>query len=226
MKNNVKKTVYFKDWSLLSLDKKFSLKQVYNNVTLEQWLSYAKTIALTALEQAMIEHWRNYLSQNVHDWNEQELSRYFIGTLFSLVLFTTEKFNLFAQRHLSAVIQNIELTGKPDGLIASGKRAPELPFFCLSEFKREQESSGDPAGQALAAMLVAQTQNQAVLGEQKIPVYGCYVSGKAWYFMVLEEKEYAISEVYIATKKDVFDIVKILKGLKILLLKQAEEISR
>jgi hypothetical protein len=94
-------------------------------------------------------------------------------------------------------------------MVASGWRAPEIPYFCLQEYKKEKDPNGDPAGQCLAAMLVAQELNQ-----HQHPVYGCYVLGRNWFFMLLKEKEYAISNAYPSTLEEVFDIFRILKALK------------
>ena len=99
--------------------------------------------------------------------------------------------------------------GNPDSVIASGRRSPKKPYFCFHEFKRQHETKGDPAGQCLAAMLVAQELN-----EHKHPIYGCYVQGLDWFFMILEGKEYCISNGYMATRDDIFDIFRILKALK------------
>ncbi len=59
------------------------------------------------------------------------------------------------------------------------------------------------------AMLVAQTihQNQA-------PIFGSYVLGRDWYFLILEAKNYSISRGFDATTEQIFDIYKILKALK------------
>lgn len=140
---------------------------------------------------------------------------HFIGPMFSLIDFTEPyRFNLFAQRYISATVNDILLSGKPDGLIASGYRNPEKPFFCFHEYKAppdlpEGEENNDPAGQCLAAMLVGQALN---LPEKKI-IYGCYVIGRDWYFMVLDNKQYAISNVYSATTPAIFNILQILKTL-------------
>lgn len=62
--------------------------------------------------------------------------------------------------------------------------------------------------------------------EQSIPIYGCYVVGRFWYFVVIEGQEYAISDAYTATRVgDLLVIVKLLKGLKTLLLKQVRTLK-
>ena len=146
---------------------------------------------------------------NAHDWNETELAYNFIGPVMALVNYTSEAFNFFAERLVSGVVEGFEMSGKPDGMIASGFREPKMPYFCFQEYKKDQDPEGDPAGQVLAAMHVAQ-----VLNEHHHPIYGGYVKGRDWFFMVLRGKQYAISEPYIATRDDVFDIFRILKALK------------
>ncbi|MEM7129260.1 MAG: hypothetical protein AAF702_23205 [Chloroflexota bacterium] len=146
---------------------------------------------------------------NVHDWNEYELDSHFIGPIFSIVNYSSTKFNHFGQRDLEGVVEGIRLSGKPDGMIASGRRKPGKPFFAFQEYKRNLDPGGDPAGQALAAMLVGQS-----LDEEPKPLYGCYVVGNAWRFITLEGKEYAISHDFSAITDDIFDIFRILKALK------------
>ncbi|MCP4398729.1 MAG: hypothetical protein GY801_15700, partial [bacterium] len=164
---------------------------------------------ISDFERQTLRNLRRKLKLNVHDWNEVELAYNFIGPVLALVDYTTERFNLFAERPLSGIVNGIELGGKPDGVIASGFRQPETPYFCFHEYKKEQDPGGDAAAQALAAMLVAQELN-----EHHHPVYGCYVKGQDWCFMVLQDQQYAISPPYIATRDDVFDIFRILKALK------------
>ena len=83
------------------------------------------------------------------------------------------RYNLFVQRHIEAKLNDYLLAGEPDGLIASGYYEPEIPYFAFSEYKRQRDPNGDPAGQALAAMLVGQRLNP-----HPQPVYGCYVIGR------------------------------------------------
>ncbi|MCP4352933.1 MAG: hypothetical protein GY795_46375 [Desulfobacterales bacterium] len=206
----------FREWTLAELDKTFHLRQIMTMPLLENWLTgHAK---ISEVEKQVLAAFRKKLARNVHDWNETELAHYFIGPVLTLVDYTTDYFNLFAERHFQGVVQGIEMAGKPDGMIATGWREPEKPFFCFQEYKKETDPEGDPAAQALAAMLVAQEVN-----EHKHPVYGCYVKGRDWFFLVLQEKEYAISEPYIATRDDLPDIFRILRVLKQIILAFAEE---
>jgi len=205
--DKAKPILRFGDCKLTKLERTFGLQQIEGGIILQNWLD--KTAEISGFEQQSLEFYRSVLRQNSYDWNEMELLQGFIGPMFTLVNFTTKKFNLFSERAISAVVAGIELRGDPDGMIASGMREPEMPYFCFQEYKKFKNPEGDPAGQCLAAMLVAQTLHQ---NDQ--PIYGCFVMGYSWHFMVLQGREYAISQVYAATRDDVFDIFRILRGLK------------
>ena len=197
----------FRDCTLAQLENMFEVKQVRTLDHLEGWLNGHADISET--ERVILLMFREKLLLNAHDWNETELAYNFIGPVMALVNYTSEAFNFFAERLVSGVVEGFEMSGKPDGMIASGFREPKMPYFCFQEYKKDQDPEGDPAGQALAAMLVAQAMN-----ERHHPVYGCYVKGRDWFFMVLHGKQYAISEPYIATRDEVFDIFRILRALK------------
>jgi hypothetical protein len=143
------------------------------------------------------------------DWNEVELENKFISPLIVLAKLNDERYSYFLERELQAVIGNYDISGKVDGMIATGYRNPKKPFFCLKEYKRQTDPNGDPRGQALIAMLAAQNLN-----DNDDPIYGCYVIGRSWNFMALVGKEYAISNVYTCTTDELLDIFRILKGLR------------
>ncbi len=197
----------FKECTLNYLDETFGLEELRTLPTLEQWL--AMSAEISEMERHQLTHLKDILDFNVHDWNEHELDSHFIGPMFTLVNFSSTRYNHFAQRDLEGVVDGVRLFGKPDGMVASGRREPKKPFFAFQEYKRNLDPHGDPAGQALAAMLVGQR-----LDEQAKPLYGCYVVGNNWRFMTLEQKEYAISPDYSAITDQIFDICRILKALR------------
>ncbi|MFZ4661250.1 MAG: hypothetical protein ACOYNY_29845 [Caldilineaceae bacterium] len=207
---------YLRQCSLTQLDNDFGLRQVFANAILDQWLT--AEITLSAYEKDVLQHLRHLLLINTPGWNEQELALHFIGPLLSIVQFTEPyRFNLFAERRISAIISGleseIELSGEPDGMIATGYREPKVPLFAFTEYKRQIDPEGDPAGQTLAAMLVGQALN----GDHA-PLYGAYVVGSDWRFMVLENKHYTISRDYSALSDEIFDILRMLKALKAIIL--------
>ena len=151
-----------------------------------------------------------YLHFGGDDWNEVELENKFISPLIVFADIDNKKFAYFLERELTGVVGEYELTGKVDGMIASGYRNPKKPYFCLKEYKRQSDPNGDPRGQAVIAMIVGQHHNN-----DNNPVYGCYIVGKSWHFMVLKGKEYAISNVFVGSDNEIFDIYRILKGLRV-----------
>ncbi|MCI5144338.1 MAG: hypothetical protein D3923_02145 [Candidatus Electrothrix sp. AR3] len=46
------------------------------------------------------------------------------------------------------------------------------------------------------------------------PVYGCYVMGRLWFFVLLDGQDYAASLAYDATKDDLNEIFSLLKKTK------------
>ena len=204
----------FRDCTIVKLRKAFKLERVKNLPSLDLLLS--SDFKETEIDRIILLRFQNILNENIDYWNEQELNVNFIGPLISLSNFGNERyFNSFSERSLSYQINDRELSGKVDGMIASGKEEPEAPYFCLQEYKRETDPDGDPAAQALAAMLVAQKMNDN--GE---PVYGAYIRGRNWFFIALEGNNFAISEQFNAAKNEIFDIFRILNGLRIMLEKK------
>ena len=211
---------YFRQCTSTLLDKTFGLRKVFSSQLLDHWLQ--AEIALSEKEKSILENYQELLILNSDAWNEQELALHFIGPILGLVHFTEPyRFNLFAERRISAVISTadaeVELSGEPDGMIATGYREPEVPMFAFTEYKRELDPTGDPAGQTLAAMLVGQALNS-----QRQPIYGAYVVGSDWRFMVLDDHHYMISRDYSALSDEIFAILRILKALKQIIMQLTE----
>lgn len=208
----------FNDCTLIYLEKNFGLEQVHTLPAMEKWANIAQQMPISDFENEELRLCQDLLNDNILHWNEQELSLHFIGPIFSLIRFTdrVRKFNLFAERYIAATVETlkgdlVELCGKPDGLLATGYREPESPFFCFTEYKRHREPDGEPEGQCLSAMLAGQSLNQHQPHEA---LYGCYVMGRDWYFIVLQGQQYCISQDFSAVTTDIFEVFKMLKALK------------
>jgi len=202
-------TLNFKDCSRLILERKFGLVQVETHLLLNKWIEMSQDYMIDDIETSIMIKQQKQLIYRVDDWNEQELIEHFIAPMFSIINFNAEKYGMFSFRPMSCQIGDYMLTGKPDAVIAKGRREPEIPYFCFHEYKKELENAGDPVGQCLAAMLTAQALN-----DNNKPIYGVVVKGKYWEFVVLQGKEYAISNSYKSTDNELFEIVKLLKHLK------------
>ena len=128
-------------------------------------------------------------SQKIMYWNEQELIMKHIAFILDIVDFSGDNFDAFAERNLSGFVEGVEFVGIMDFVVARGEYEPREPYFFIQEYKRfKMGENSDPQAQVLAEMLVAQ-----VLNNEKT-VYGCYIIGKFWYFVILEDKKYTISK--------------------------------
>jgi len=201
--------INFKDCDRLLLEETFGLIQNDEINIMSNWIENTYNCIIDDYENITIKKLLPVLKYRVDDWNEQELIEHFISPIFSLIGFNTLEYGMFSERLLKAVINDYELLGYPDAIVAKGRRVPKIPYFCFYEYKKEEENKGDAKGQCLAAMMVAQELNNNTK-----PIFGVVVKGVNWYFMVLQGKEYAISKPYKAVDDELIEIVKLLKHLK------------
>ncbi len=198
----------FEEWEYSQVNKEFGYKRHYKNFEpLEKWLVCQEPI--TESETQHLDILRERLFYNVEVWNEDELKFMFISPLTELVNFYTEQYKIFTQRKFSAVIGEWHVNGIVDFVVSKGEQHPEQPFFFLHEYKQERKRDNDPLGQLLIEMIVAQSQNEA-----KFPLYGCYVVGRLYFFIVLDGQEYAVSDAITATSTDIFQIFRMFRWVK------------
>jgi len=198
----------FEDWEFEQIHKEFGYKRYYEGFALlENWLqandpiNESEKIALTELAKELF--------YNAEAWNEDELKFLFISPLVRLVDFRHGNYKIFTQRKFAAVIDEWEVNGVVDFVIAQGLQHPTQPFFFLHEYKQERKRDNDPLGQLLIEMLVAQQQNEA-----KFPLYGCYVVGRLYFFVILEGQEYAVSNALNASSDDIMQIFRMFRFVK------------
>jgi hypothetical protein len=202
----------FSKWTIAEVEDTFHINSRKHQKRLTQWLN--ETVSLTPAEKKPLTGLRDKLQDHVWDWNEWELKGKFIFPLLLAVNFDEEQYQSFMEREISVQIDNDTLSGIVDFFVASGKRYPKHPYFFIHEFKKEHDSSGDPLGQLLITMVAAQKLNNDLN-----PIYGCYVMGRLWFFVVLEGLDYSTSLAYDATKDDIFEIFSLLKKTKGLISK-------
>jgi hypothetical protein len=203
----IMKKTNFRDWTLDKIDIAFGTVQLQKNALLDEWLGYK--YRLSAFERRYLKELQETWFLGGDDWLEIELENKFISPLIVFAKIDNREFAYFLERELAATIGEYELSGKVDDMVASGYRSPKKPYFCLNEYKSESNPDGDPRGQALIAMLVAQTLNN----DQK-PIFGSYIVGRHWHFMVLQGNEYTISKSYTIDDNEIFAVYQVLKGLR------------
>jgi hypothetical protein len=177
---------------------------------LTKWL--IATIELDAMEMRFLEEARVDLLDNTDHWNEEELKMQFISVIMRITKFQ-KPFRVYYNRDIEAEVEGRLLKSEADMLVSKGiGDIIETPYFFLHEYKREKKYSGDPIGQMLGGMLIAQAQNN-----DSKPVYGCYVQGRFWFFSVLEGKKYVISGAYDSTEiEQAKQIIAILREIQVI----------
>lgn len=202
----------FEQWLYEDVEQAFDLTRFFVHPFFDNLKE--QKVNLTSAQNDQLDRLRKLLFERVDSWNEDELKFMFISPLIYIVDYESAYYKVFTQRPMSVSYENGTKTtaGKVEFMIATGKQTPRKPFFFLHEYKQENRRDNDPLGQLLIAMVAAQLQN----ADEK-PIFGCYVSGRNWFFVILDGKEYAVSSAYDAT-----DDVKIKQILVILLYFKAQ----
>jgi hypothetical protein len=199
----------FRDWKFEHVELTFDMERVFEHPLLASWQAAAHEIP--APHRELMEELRQELIRNVDLYNEEELKVYFLGPLLRLIPFQAKNRRPFMDRSLSFTYGDDEVAaGRVDWMLAEGKQDPRRPYFFLHEYKREVDAAGDPLGQLLIAMVGGRRLNEA-----PFPLYGCYVLGRNWFFVVMEESRYAVSDAYVSTQKDLFSIYQMLKEVQV-----------
>ncbi len=184
----------FDDWTAQDIRYTFGIKDLDNSPLLEEWLS--KNFKPDIIASTILEECRQLLQDFFRSWNEDELKFQFIARVVALAHLRGEDYNTFSQRKLAVTVHGVLLQGKPEVMIAKGQEDPVRPYFFIHEYKPTKQT-GDPLGQVLSAMVAAQALNA-----DELPVFGCFVIGHTWQFLVLEGNAYCVSRTFDAIRAD------------------------
>jgi hypothetical protein len=213
----------FKYWLTQEVEEVFGIAPSQDTRLLEDWL--AADCELTEREREELNALKNELIQKVKYWNEAALKFFFLAPFMRLVDYNTDQYNGFLEQSLQTKLNNeVIAAGNVDFLVATGKQIPKVPFLTLHEYKPEPNTSTDPQGQLLMAMVAAQQQNEAY--DIDLPLFGVYVIGRLWFFVVLKGKEYVESLAFDATQDDIFNIFCMLRKVKTYIESELKEISQ
>ncbi len=193
----------------------FNLKytKVEDNLLLLNWLDADTQIDND--EANLLEKLRQEAEIKITSWNEEELKMNYLSFIVRLAHYSEdEEYNVYFDRPISAEVEGKKLNVIVDFMIAQGVRDyVKKPYFCFHEYKREKKYSDDPIAQVLLAMLAAKENNK-----NNKPLYGAYIIGRHWYFMVLDNKNYSISNAFDCTEKDdLYKIIAILRKFRVII---------
>jgi hypothetical protein len=211
----------FKNWTRQDLKKAFNVVQVDSLKPLDDWINTSQTV-LTEAETTILDNLLKKSLRYLDSWNETELREKFIIKITELVDFEFEEqeCHTFSERYLSATIDDYTLYGFVDWFVASGTQQPEKPFFFIHEYKAEGAKELDGRGQLLATMFATKKLNQ----EQEV-MYGTFVLGRLWFFVALNNLQFAETPAFdVLKKEDLYQVVKILKRQKDIISKRLKTI--
>ena len=200
----------FEQWLFEEVETAFNIERIKNLPALIEWLDVPKNGILSP----EIDELRVFLTENIENWNESDFEMMFLAPFLSKFEFSNPpSYRVFMQRQLLMQTEDgLEEICKAKWFIATGKQTPKKPVLFLQEYKLEKDLEDGGLGQLLIAMVDAQILNE----DTKKPLFGCYMIGRLWFFIVLIEKHYSISRVYDATQTDdLSEIVVILERVKI-----------
>lgn len=199
----------FEQWLFEEVELTFEVKRNRKFGELADWLKVETD--LPALSPAETVFW-SLLNENVETWNEDELKMNFIAPVLMDINFNkTDCYKVFSQRLLSIKTDKVDSQGRVEWFVSAGKQIPREPFFFVHEYKPEKGGNADPLGQLLIAMLASQAKN----AEAQMPIYGLYIVGRFWFFVLLVGKEYGVSPAYdSADETKLKEILHILRKTK------------
>ena len=197
----------FSSFTFDVVEELFYIKKVKKLALLEEW--EAATLNTNDKVLYFLNYLKERLLEQVNIWNEDELKSFFIGPIIEIAEIRSENYQSFMQRSFSFKYKEEEIGGRVDFIVAKGRRIPQSPYFFIHEYKQETDNSGDPLGQLLIAMVAAQ-----YLNDKKFPILGAYIIGRNWFFVILSDNEYCVTNEYNATNEDIFQIFAILQKSK------------
>ncbi len=208
----------FKDWLYEEVGDTFGITRKFKSALFDHFATLQ--LAENHPKREDIEELRLLAFEYIDSWNEDEYKFMFISRFIGLVHFVSPYYKVFTQRMMQVKYDNdSKMTeGIVEFMLAKGIQSPKKPHFFLHEYKPESPplspqiggiKGGDPLGQLLIAMVASQKLNQ----DEK-PIYGIYVNGRNWFLVVLEGKEYVVSEPYSITGEAIFALFAVLDYFK------------
>jgi hypothetical protein len=203
----------YTEGQLISL---FNLTRIKDKITpkMSEWLSVQVPI-LDTVEKHNFDDALSRAKKSIEGWNEEELKMKFISHILPLGnLVDNDFFMTYYEKSLSGEVDGIKLSVKTDFMVAKGIMSfHQNPYFHFHEYKPQGNPTGEPMAQLLEAMLLAQEKNK-----NGKPIYGAEIIGQYWKFVILQGREYCISQSFDSIElNSLLDIIAILRKFRYIL---------
>lgn len=202
-----------KEWSEGEIIRTFELNRIvtFQTPLMQEWLD-VQTPEFNTIEQYIFDKSLNKAQKYIAGWYEEDLKMKFISPILELGHIEDDDTTKgFFDKIISATVEDIRLTVKSDFMLAKGTLDFfETPYFHFQEYKPHKNPTGDSMAQLIQAFLIAQEKNK-----NGKPLYGIDIVGKQWSFVVMEGKDYCISETFNSIiKTDLLTIIAVLRKFK------------
>ncbi len=204
-----------REWKEAELILHFQLTKIaaYQTPLMQEWFE-ADFPIFDSYEQRLFDEILQDAQDNIVAWGEEDLKMYFITYVLRLSGLMSPKNKGFVgvfEKKISATVNHTKLSVRSDFMVAKGfKNIIENPYFHFQEYKPQLNPTGEPMAQLIEAFLIGQVKNA-----NDKPLYGCEVIGGSWKFVVMEGKNYCISEALDCTKREsLLKIIAILRKFK------------
>ena len=202
-----------KSWKEGEVIKTFKLNRIisYQTPLMQEWLAVTlpdfNSNELYAIDRILAK-----AQKSISGWNEEDLKVRFIGPILEWgQLLEDDSAVAYFDKTISETVEGVKLVVKSDFMLAKGiLDVFETPYFHFQEYKPYKNPNGDSMAQLLEAFLIAQAKNK-----NGKPLYGVDIMGRHWSFVIMEGKDYCISETFDAiNRKDLMTIIAILRKFK------------
>ncbi|OQX98571.1 MAG: hypothetical protein B6I24_05130 [Bacteroidetes bacterium 4572_128] len=190
MKEIEEKTITFRFASIENLKEVINIKAIIKDEKFDKWFNY--NYKISDKEKNILENLIKKNRLNLSLYSEQKLAIKFIAPILNEVDFNFKDIKDWYGEEINCKLNGFLLKGKPDLMIATGISFPKKPYFFLQEYKRSINPKGNPEYQVLAGMLVAMQLNK------KNKIYGGFVIGRIWQFIILEKLENGNYEYFVS----------------------------
>ncbi len=205
------KTYNFSSIKYADLEELVSLKVVDNEQKFDDW--FQTPYKMKGSETLFLKNIIQKHKTRITSYLEEDLKAKFLIPILNQVDFMAEEVNDWYDANLSGIVNNIEINGFTDYMVAQGTKTPRRPYFFIQEFKPSIPDR-NPEVQLLAELLVTVEKNQTAV------MRGGYIIGQFWKFVLLEkikenQFQYFVSPAFDALKlPDLKQIYVILQAVK------------
>ncbi len=196
------KSYNFSNIKFSDLENIIQIKPMYNPLVFNDWFSFA--YKLSRKESTFLKELIERHIKLLNFYLEEDLKMKFLSPILNQVNFMTDDFHDWYDGALTGMVNDVEIKGFTDYMVATGISQAKKPYFFIQEFKPSVPDK-NPEIQLLAEMLVTIEKNQTNI------MRGGYIIGRNWSFVILEKIGENQFEYFVSSPFDALDFADLKK---------------